>query len=156
MRTTILTILTLILAECAAFGQTVLPPVFEIKSDTAYVQNIGTTYYQMLEDKGGKLTIQDVTSLPFSDQFHSRNKNSGTRDALSNTYWFRYRLKNATNLEAKIALRSISEYDDFYLALPDGNWRHYVSGGYNEWDKKDGLRYFNRSLLPNLQGKEQD
>jgi len=143
MRTSVLTILVVVLAQCVLFGQSVLPPVYEIKSDTVDEQRISITYYQILEDKGGKLTIGDVTSLPISDQFHSRNKKSGTRDALSNTYWFRYRLKNATNLEANIALRSISEYDDFYLALPDGNWKHYISGGYNEWDKKDGLRYFN-------------
>ncbi|MCX6219937.1 MAG: ATP-binding protein [Bacteroidia bacterium] len=143
MHTTILTILTVILVECAAFGQTVLPPVFEIKSDTAYVQNIGNAYYQMLEDKSGKLTIQEVSSLPLSDKFHDRNEKSSTRDTLSNTYWFRYRLKNSMGREAKIALNSVSEYDDFYLAEPDGKWKHFMSGKFNDWDKKDGLKKSN-------------
>jgi signal transduction histidine kinase len=143
MQKSILTILAIIFAACASFGQTVMPPVFEIKTDTAFWQNISTDHYQMLEDKSGKLTIHDVTSLPLSDQFHDRNEKSSNRDTISNTYWFRYRLKNVMSREARIALDSNSDYDDFYLALSDGNWKHYESGLYKDWDKKDGLKYFN-------------
>ena len=143
MKASILIILIFGSLQSVGFGQTLLPPVYEIKSDTVYEQKIGTAYYQMLEDKDGKWTIQDVSTMPLSDKFYNRNEKLATRDSISNTYWFRYRLKNTMNREANIALDSRSEYDDFYLLEPDGKWKHFVSGEFNDWDKKDGLKYFN-------------
>jgi len=143
MKTSILIILIIGLLQSVGFGQTLLPPVYEIKSDTAFIQTINSTYWQMLEDKDGKWTIQDVTVQPLSDKFHNRNEKLTTRDSISNTYWFRYRLKNTMNREANIALDSRSEYDDFYLLEPGGKWKHFVSGGFNDWNKKDGLKYYN-------------
>jgi len=143
MRTSILIILIIRFVQSVGFGQTLLPPVFEITSDTAYIQTINSSRYQMLEDKAGKWTINDVTTLPLSDNFYYRNEKSSTRDTLSNVYWFRYKLKNSMDHEAKISLNSESEYDDFYLLEPDGKWKHFVSGVFNNWEKKDGLKYFN-------------
>jgi hypothetical protein len=143
MKASVLFILIIVLIQSFGFGQTLLTPVYEIKSDTAYEQKIGTAYYQMLEDKAGMWTIQDVSTIPISDKFHERGEKLNSRDSISNTYWFRYRLKNTMNREAKIALNSMSEYDDFYLSESDGNWKHFVSGSFNDWDKKDGFKYFN-------------
>ena len=140
MRTNILTFLMVIIAEFASFGQATLPPVFEIETDTLLFQIMQPSYYQLLEDKAGNWTIQDVTSTPLTDRFRYRNEKVASRDTLTNTYWFRYRLKNKMNREAKIALNSSSNSDDFYWLEPDGKWKCSQAGSALGWSKRDGLK----------------
>ena len=143
MKTFYFTLLFTALVSGIGFSQPVLPPVYEIKSDTFSNQNIDASYWLMLEDKEGKLTVNDVTTLPVSDRFHKRGVKPDGVDTLVQTYWFKYRIKNTMNREAHISLRSKSEYDDFYLIAPDGNRRHFLSGTYVDWEKKDGLKSIN-------------
>ena len=156
MRTTILTFLIVVLAECVSFGQTVLPPVFEIKSDTVLGVSIDTTYYRMLGDKEGKYTIGDVTTLPLSDKFHYLNEKSGPIDAMANVYWLRYRLKNAMSCEARISLNSSTKSDEFYLMESDGKWKHYQTGSDRAWVDRDGLKRTNCIPLVFQSGEERD
>ena len=44
---------------CAA--QNNLPPVYEITTDTALRLTIPDSYWQMLEDKGGRLSFEDIS-----------------------------------------------------------------------------------------------
>jgi len=153
MRISILTILTVILAECAVLGQTVLPPVFEIKSDTALGEKIDTVYCRMLGDKEGKWTIQNVTTMPLSDKFHYL-KESASIDTIANVYWFRYRLKNTMSREARISLNASTKFDDFYLLESDGKWKHYQTGLDIAWVEKDGLKRTNCIPLVLQTGEE--
>lgn len=136
MKTFFLTLLSVgILLVC--LGQNPLPPVYEIKSDTAFLQQLSSENWQILEDKDGKRAFNEVLRL--ENQFHYRGAKT-TRDTVSRTYWFRYRVKNTMSREARISLNSGSEYDDFYVSQPNGTWKHFRSGSMNKWDQKDGLK----------------
>ena len=52
-------------------AQTYLPPVYEIKSDTALMQVLDDSLSQKLEDKEGKWTIGEVSKLPLVEKFHT-------------------------------------------------------------------------------------
>ena len=52
------------------FAQNTLPPVYEIKSDTASYVNLERTDWQILEDQKGALTIDDISKPPLSNRFH--------------------------------------------------------------------------------------
>ncbi|WP_428665638.1 sensor histidine kinase [Runella sp.] len=118
-------------------GQNPLPPIYEIKSDTAFLQHFSADQWQMLEDKDGKLTLNEV--LHSGHRFHYRGAKTPT-DTVSQTYWFWYRLKNTMNREARVSLNSVSDYDDFYVSQPNKTWKHLRSGLMNNWQQKDGLK----------------
>ncbi len=124
-------------------AQLVLPPVYEIKSDTINFQQLDNNFWQILTDKDGKLTIDEVS---VSNRF--RNASLKLDDTLAKAYWIRYSLKNTMIGEAGIALNSLSDYDDFYIAQPGGKWKHYISGEKYDWNKKDGLKKTNCIPFP--------
>ncbi len=124
-------------------GQNNLPPVFEVKNDTANSVSLPDSCFSMLEDKNGKWTIADISSSAFVNTFHNRSVRSIGADTIFNTYWFHYGLKNTMSREAKISLNSMSDNDDFYLLLPNAKWQHYSSGFLTDWDNKDGLKWAN-------------
>ncbi len=88
------------------FAQTSLPPVYEIKTDTATEQELDISHYQMLEDRDGKWTIDEVAKLPLANKFHKRGAIINDADTIVKTYWFRYRIKNIGSKETKIAFDS--------------------------------------------------
>lgn len=120
-------------------AQNNLPPVYEIKTDTAFKQDLDNTYWQLLEDKKGKWTIEQVSTPPLSDLFRDSSSKLKATNTPVHTYWFRYRLKNIMNRETKIALDSYSEQDDFYVTKTGGKY-HFVTGHSYPWSKKDGLK----------------
>jgi two-component system NtrC family sensor kinase len=124
--------------NCCA--QNNLPPVYEIVTDTGYQQNLNYTYWQILEDKGEAWTIEEVSKPPLSDKFIDSINKLKSSDLTARAYWFRYRLKNVMSREAKIALDSHSEQDDFYVLKTGGAWTHLVTGRLYPWNKKDGLK----------------
>ncbi len=113
------------------------PPAYEIKSDTAIWQDITTSYWMILEDKQGKLKLDDVLALHESGKFHSISKGY---DTSLHTYWIAYRLQNMMNRDAKISLNSMSDLDEFYVKSDSAQWKHFISGRSNVWEKKDGLK----------------
>jgi hypothetical protein len=136
----------LFIAILLIFGVSLLraqtfPPFFEIKSDTIEWQDIDPVYWQVFEDNTGKLRISDLKIPQVAEKFHYLSEKRKVTDSLVNSYWFRYRLKNVMNREAKISLNSMSEYDDFYVSGPDSNMQHFVSGyfsdrGYKRWTEE--------------------
>jgi two-component system NtrC family sensor kinase len=129
-----------------ATAQTNLPAVFEIRTDTIFFQNLDNSQWQMLEDKEGKWTIEQVNSLPLSAKFHRRDSVIHGADTVVKTYWFRFRLRNLMSLPAKISLDAYFERDDYYIMLQDGSIRHYVTGRHVPWKNKDGLKP--RNFIP--------
>lgn len=142
MKNALLFLLLLFSGFQKATAQNSLPPVYEIKTDTPYLQIVSMQYWQMLPDKEGKFKIDDVSKLPLADHFYFRGQPT-IADTVENVYWIRYQIKNTTDREVKISLNSLSEYDDFYLQKPGGGWTHFSSGTNSELDKKDGLKYVN-------------
>jgi len=124
-------------------AQTSLPPVYEIRSDTAGLQELDSSYWQKLEDKEGKWTISDVIKLPLSGKFHSPGSKAapGIDTINVHTYWYRYSLRNITPLVAKISLTSIASYFDVFIINNDSLQVQYHNGYLREWDKRDGLKF---------------
>ncbi|MFN8355030.1 MAG: ATP-binding protein [Spirosomataceae bacterium] len=118
-------------------AQTVIPPVYEIHSDTIYWQEIKNTHWKLLEDKSGRLTIEQVVKMYEKGRFHSITSKT---DTTVNTYWFRYSIKNVMSREAHVSLNSMCAMDDFYVLQTNGTWKHFSSGYNQQWDKKDGLK----------------
>jgi len=135
-------------------AQNNLPPVYEIKTDTAFEQNLNNTYWQSLEDKDGKWTIEQISASSLSDRFHDSLSRIKTIDTTVQTYWFRYRLKNSMSREAKIALDARSGQVDFFVSKADGKWIHFVTGYSYPWNKKDGLKNGNYIPLALQPGEE--
>ena len=121
-------------------AQVIPLPVYEIKTDTLNWDAIDKSYYQLLEDKEGKLTIEQLTQLPLINNFHDSIKDI---DNKVNTYWFRYSLKNTMDHKASICLNSMCDYDDFYVSGSNAKWDHYTTGNFVQWNKRDGLRAAN-------------
>ena len=95
MRKIILLGVFCLLTSASILAQTSLPPVYEIKTDTVTIQRIDSIYFQRLEDKVGKWTIDDVNKPPLSDKFHQKGtKADGIDTNAIHIYWHRYRLKN--------------------------------------------------------------
>ncbi|MFT3935833.1 MAG: ATP-binding protein [Chitinophagaceae bacterium] len=120
-------------------GQTVLP-VFEIKpgmEEQGFIQ-IDNSYWQLLADSTGGLTINDVSNLPVSAGFHI---NEGPLKNV-NTYWLRYQLKNTTGHDLKIVLASAANYSDLYVSAEGNEWMHSITGDLVPWSKKDGYKSF--------------
>ena len=68
-RSSILLLLTFL--TTTIFTQNILPPVYEINTDTASAIRLNDIYWQMLEDSDGKLTINEVSQSPLADKFHA-------------------------------------------------------------------------------------
>ncbi len=142
-----------ILSVCA-LAQTNLPPVYEIKTDTSNFTTVENTYWQMLPDKNGKWTINDVTKPPLTNKFYFRSNAQKNTDTVANTYWFRYRFKNLMRNEAKISIDAHFEVDNIYVIDSNKNIKHYLTGDYVEWNKKDGFKPQNNIPLLLQPGEE--
>ena len=126
------------------FGQKKLPttPIFEIKSDTLYEQILDKANYQVLEDKSGKWSFDEVSQVPLSNLFHAKGlKVEGVDTTAVRTFWHRYRLKNTMAATAKISIGSYADLLDLYVKKADSSeWVHYKNGFLLDWDKRDGLK----------------
>ena len=122
-------------------SQAGLPPVFEIKSDTAKIQVLDSTYWQKLEDTVGKWTFDEVRNNPLSEKFHIQivSDDKSTADDV-HTHWQRYRLKNTMATTYSFSLSSPVDEFDVYAIRSNGNIEHYRSGWLRKWDEKDGLK----------------
>jgi signal transduction histidine kinase/CheY-like chemotaxis protein/HPt (histidine-containing phosphotransfer) domain-containing protein len=92
-------------------------------------------YLEYLPDPGGRLTLEDVTRLPHTQQF-TRNRNgvfnAGYRDS---PYWYRLTLRLLPEAQAaasqlryfEIAFPML-DYLDLYLPDGEGGWRRLATG----------------------------
>jgi signal transduction histidine kinase len=147
----------LIFGAGVTFAQTSLPPVYEIKADTA-VSKIPDAYWQMLVDTTGKWTINDVKSPPIEDRFHPNNtRQTGVGYSNLQHYWQRLILKNSTAKELKLIFGNrITRVDrfDLYVFRTSGKMDHLVSGSYVPYEKRDG--YKNRWAVPVVLSPEEE
>ena len=105
----------------------------------------------MLEDRTGKLTIDQVSQPPITDHFHS---NTVPTEGVY-TYWFRYRFRNIMTRKAEIVIPEwLVSYADVYTQNAIGGWGHKMSGRYVPWNRRDGIKKF-MSILYTLQPGEE-
>ena len=139
-----------VLGYCKAIGQTSLPEIYEIKSDTSWWQPLSHQYWQILEDKTGKFTIDEVLNGSLKNNFH--DSISGI-DSSASSYWIRYQLKNSKETAAYISLDCQWELADLYLIDSGGKRKHFTSGFNYNWNKKGGWKYSN-TIPDTLQPQE--
>jgi two-component system, NtrC family, sensor kinase len=144
MKKQFIPLISLFLFITKANGQSNLPPAYNIINDTALHTEIPAGYYKMLEDKGGKLTFQQVIQSPVADQFHFNQSKNNQFDFRIHTYWFCYWLKNTMSHDAEIGfgyddiLIQGNEYSTFYLKQ-DGKWSEFENGLLAPPRKMNGL-----------------
>ena len=136
-------ILAIILPFIHVCAQSSLPPAFDLISDTSLRLEIDTAHRQILEDKEGKWTIDEVNKLPLIDRFRYSSILKPIKDSAFAAYWFRYRIKNQTGKQSQIAFSAFNETSDFYIQSRDGKWQHLTSGYFSNWEKRDGLKAAN-------------
>ena len=126
-----------------AYAQNNLPPVYQITTDTA-ITTLPEKFWQILEDKEGDLSFDQVSRSPVSDHFHYNTVNSQHVDHSIHSYWFRFILKNATDYTAKFCvddtLNHYSEKSDFYFISPNGITTHKANGLFTPWSQRSGLK----------------
>lgn len=125
------------LAIIPADGQSLLPPVYEIKSDTGLTQ-LDDAYWQMLEDSAGVYTIGEVMESPLQEKFHTNpSKVQGWGYIPVVHYWQRARLKNSSGKDIKIVFTTFQQQVDLYVIYPNGKQEHSVTGWFVPENKKD-------------------
>jgi len=128
-------------------AQNNLLPVYEIKTDTGLYQILDSAHWQMLEDRTGELTLEDVSKVSLADKFHADNTRTNGIDYSINTFWFRYSLKNSMGHDVKIAIPESASYADLYILRSNGTWNHQTTGSLVPWSKRDGLKGITHFLL---------
>src|SRR5215831_18416856 len=154
MREIFLVSLLSLLLSPKTIAQSNLPPAYEIKTDTTLTQYLDNNHWQMLGDRDSKWSIGQVSNLPLSNKFHKRDTVLQETDTAVITYWFRYRLKNVMNVEAKISLDAYSEQDDFYVFEQKKGYTHFLTGSLVPWAQKEGLKLSNSVPLILQPGEE--
>src|SRR5690348_2957399 len=141
MRKFFIVLLSLNVAFLSA-AQNNLPPVYEIRTDTAINIVLDNSYYQMLEDREGKWTIKEVSNSPIADKFHLNTTKAKGVDYSINTFWFRYHFKNNMDHEARIAIPegTYADYVEFYTLTSNGQWNQKITGAYVPWSKRNDLK----------------
>ncbi|MEO6845025.1 MAG: 7TM-DISM domain-containing protein [Ginsengibacter sp.] len=77
-----------------------LPQTYVITSDTVTLyQFLDKNYWQILKDKKGSFTINEVRHPPLSNQFTYFNKIDSSQ--FEKTNWFRFVLKNESGKQLK-------------------------------------------------------
>nr|CRH06407.1 putative Histidine kinase. Containing 7TMR-DISM extracellular 2, 7TM diverse intracellular signalling, HisKA, HATPase_c, Response reg, HPT domain [Candidatus Magnetococcus massalia] len=82
-----------------------------------------THHVALLEDPGRALTLQDVRSPHWADQFAPISKNRTVQSVSKSAWWLRLEANNATDHSIRWILESFfphTDYLDIYHLLPDG------------------------------------
>lgn len=143
MKILVSALLLVFLPRIQVCAQSPLPPAFDLVSDTTLRLEIDTAHRQILEDKEGKWTFDEVNKLPLIERFRYSSILQPINDSAFAAYWFRYRIKNQTGKQSQIAFSAFNETSDFYIQSQDGKWQHRTSGYFSNWEKKDGLKAAN-------------
>ncbi len=79
-------------------------------------------HLEILEDPSSKLTIEDVTSPEYSQQFAQNQKTTPNFGYTQSAYWVRFRVRNEASKTSKWQLalnKADMEYIALYMPLPD-------------------------------------
>ena len=113
-------------------------PLFEIRSDTSYLQLLDSAHWQILETVDKNLPFETISSPANQRRFHRFYSTVN-----SDNYWYRYRLKNKLSYGIEIGLSSGAPHGHFYVIDSLAQVQHFQTGKNMPWHKKDGLRQIN-------------
>jgi two-component system NtrC family sensor kinase len=148
------TLLLALFITLKSLGQDSLPPVYEIKADTA-ISVITKQYWQMLEDTAGKLSIQDVKRPEIAKKFHGDNTEFTGMGFLGlKDYWIRFRLKNTTGKDQGLVFPVAYMRSDYYIFRPSGVMDHLKNGWGVTFTDKDTFNNSNNILVRIRQNEE--
>ncbi|MDQ4140381.1 MAG: hypothetical protein M3142_07625 [Bacteroidota bacterium] len=138
-----LTLVLLLFAYKGVFAQNNLPPVYEIKIDTATEYQLAGNYSQLLEDPKDSFTIEQVTSATFSPRFHQNNTSKTGVNRKIRTFWFRFQIRNALDRDITLYFDNPPFYhsQELYTPTSIGKWQKQVTGNLTHWSQRDGLKY---------------
>lgn len=135
----------------AIVAQVPLPDVFRISSDTSEWEILPDSCWQILADKNGDLSIDQVSAHSSKLAFQKGIQNI---DSLTNTYWVRYRVLNNLSKEFHFSIDSEWDFSEVFIFDSTNSYKKLIGGTHLEWSKKQGLKYIN--LIPDtLQPGEQ-
>jgi two-component system NtrC family sensor kinase len=122
-----------------AIAQNNLPPAYEIKTDKTVDITLNDAYWQMLEDRTGQLTIDQVSQSPLAEKFHPNNTTKKGIDYSIQAYWIRYRFRNSMKHEARITIQKNVTDANLSTRIKEENWNHKRTGTGVPWSKRDDL-----------------
>ena len=134
----VLTLLMILLCGTAS-AQDSLPPFLSISTDTLIEYKLTKQQYQVLPDKTGKLTIDDVRSAAYNTQFFTKDKSPANVDTMTNVTWYRYNVVNSLEREINVSLVTRSYYSEFFVFRNSQQPTHYRNGLDESWNVRDGL-----------------
>jgi len=125
-----------------AAAQVNLPPPYEIKGDIPAFALLPLSNWQVLEDKSGRLSIDQVTTPYFFTAFHPDSSEQKGVDYKVHTYWTRFRLANPAAMTIDICLvdASSGDYSDYYIFRGQNNPVHVATGFLCPSSRKGGLK----------------
>ena len=106
-------------------------------------------YLAILEDKSGKLTIADVSSTAYQDQFILNKSSYPYNENIQSTYWIKFKVKNRSKSGKHFLLESYAPHTNkFELYIQKGDtFDLKVSGLDLDFYKRE---YVNKNLILNL------
>src|SRR6266542_728939 len=140
MKKVLLIWLLAVISFANTIAQNNLPPACEIKTDTAVNITLDDTYWQMLENRTGELTIDQVSRSPLAEKFHPNNTKKRGIDYSILAYWIRYRFRNSINHEARITIQKKITDSHIYTRSTDKKWNPKRTGTGVPWSKRDDLK----------------
>ncbi len=100
---------------------------------------------EILEDPGGKLTIQDVSSPAYDAQFIPSQAQVPNYGYTNSVYWVRFHLKNTTSAQSRWLLEdnfANAQYVDLYRPNPAGTgWVARQSGNLRPFNTRDAAAH---------------
>jgi two-component system NtrC family sensor kinase len=140
MKKVLLIWLLAVISFANTMAQNNLPPAYEIKTDTAANITLDDAYWQMLEDRAGELTIDQVSQSPLAENFHPNTTKKSGIDYSIRAYWVRYRFRNSMTHEARISIPKKLTYVDLYTRSTDEKWNHKRTGTGVPRSKRNDLK----------------
>jgi signal transduction histidine kinase len=96
---------------------------------------------EILEDPGGKLTIEDISSPQYDRRFIQSQTEAPNFGFTTNAYWVRFHLKNESSKTDHWLLETLfsnMQYEDLYLPDPSGSgWTVKRSGNLRPFKTRD-------------------
>jgi diguanylate cyclase (GGDEF)-like protein len=97
---------------------------------------------QLLEDRGGKLDIQAVSTLPPDAGFVAGSLAAANVGFSASVWWARFTLRNPGTQDRFVYLRQdypLIDFVDLYDPMPEGGWRVHSTGDRRPFSSRDVL-----------------
>jgi signal transduction histidine kinase len=147
-------LLLVISGSLKSTAQDLNPTQYQLQSDTLTRQEINNSYWYILDDEEGKLSIDDVMKEPLASEFIQLENGRKATSAFVSTHWIKYSVKNVMDHKAEICFYTAAERSDFYIFRQNNKREHYITGITYPWSKKDGLKSANAIPWNMMAGEE--